>query len=234
MSTASQEQQKENAGNTPHVNAWQRKMLPWLIIMPTVLIVVFIILATLQMSKFNEALIIKPDNILNDTSILLLSKQGKGDMRWMTLVRLEEQSYYRRYNQGSMTLMARIYKQYLGFFTGMILAIVGAVFIIGKLREDTSTITLSTEAKLNASLASSSPGIVFGLLGTILMITTMVSHNDVVIEDAPLYLNAQAIIALDQPDAPVQRKAATEDIKKLLGQQALEIKKQDSLKNLKK
>ena len=46
---------------------WQQKLLPWFIIMPTVLIGVFIYLASQQLVKFNNALETKPDSLLVGT-----------------------------------------------------------------------------------------------------------------------------------------------------------------------
>lgn len=220
---------KTGAPDELSIERWQSRLVPWFIIMPTALIAVFIFLATRQMTKFNSALMVKPDVSIGQVSEHVVSNAD--DMRWITLVRLEQESYYRRYNQGSLLLMSRIYKQYLGFFTGMILSIVGAIFIIGKLREKTSRIDFAAESKLKASLASSSPGIIFGALGTVLMLTTMVSHNEVVVEDSPLYLNANAIVALHLLDAPESANNPLDQnaILSLFKDQEMEIQKRDSL-----
>src|SRR5260221_264798 len=104
-----------------------------------------------------------------------------------------------------MLLMSRIFTQYLGFFTGMILAIVGSVFIIGKFTEGTTTIegSITDQAKLN--LISSSPGIIFAVLGTILMVSSILKHNDITVADSPLYLNSNSILSLDVADALGQK-----------------------------
>ncbi len=120
---------------------WQQKLLPWFIIMPTVLMAVFIYLASQQLVKFNNALETKPDSllvgaILPNPSTLDFANNNldyQKYLQWITLTKLEQESLYRRYNQGGLLLMSRIYTKYLGFFTGMIMAIVGAVFIIGKI-----------------------------------------------------------------------------------------------------
>jgi len=182
---------------------WQQKLLPWFIIMPTLLMGVFIFLASQQLVKFNHALETKSDTLLvgdilpNPQSIDF--SQGNLDqqtyLQWITLTKLEQESLYRRYNQGGLLLMSRIYTKYLGFFTGMIMAIVGAVFIIGKIREGTSKIEGSANEMMKFSIVSSSPGIIFGVLGTFLMIATIVTHNKIEIQDRPLYLNATTIMS---------------------------------------
>lgn len=186
-----------------HTLRWQQKLLPWFIIMPTLLVGVFIYLASQQLVQFNKALETKPDSLLVGTILPNPNALGFSTkdldyqkyLQWITLTKLEQESLYRRYNQGGLLLMSRIYTKYLGFFTGMILAIVGAVFIIGKIQEGTSTIEGSARDLMKFSVVSSSPGIIFGVLGTALMLATIVSHNNIEIQDRPLYLNATTIMS---------------------------------------
>ena len=183
-----------------HLYAWQKRLLPFMVIVPSVLAAVFIWIATVQMMKFNTLLDTKPDPSFIGKMIPNPTDPGTdGNLRnnlayyrWLTLTHLEQESLYRRYNQGGLLLMSRIFTKYLGFFTGMILAIVGAVFIIGKLSEDSTQMSGKT-GQLSFSLASSSPGIIFAFLGTILMITTILQHSEITIQDSPLYLSAPGI-----------------------------------------
>jgi len=178
------------------VNSWQKKLLPWLIIMPTILILLFIYLATRQMQQFNTVIEAKSesviDKIIPSPSDTLLNNNLKGNMdyiRWITLARMEEKSLDRRYNQGGLLLASRIFTKYLGFFTGMILAIVGAVFIIGKLQESSSDIEGAVGDQMKLKIVSSSPGIIFGVLGTVLMLSTILQHAEIELKDQPLFLN---------------------------------------------
>jgi hypothetical protein len=181
---------------------WQQKLLPWFIIMPTILIGIFIFLATQQLVKFNEKLQTKPDSTLIGKILPVGEGRNISDGKYKyllltVLAHLEQESTYRRYNQGALLLMSRIFTKYLGFFTGMILAIVGAVFIIGKIREDSTSLTANVNEMMKFSLISSSPGIIFGVLGTILMLATILKHNDITVQDSPLYLNANTILAIE-------------------------------------
>ncbi|MFZ4522477.1 MAG: hypothetical protein ACOYNC_12280 [Bacteroidales bacterium] len=178
------------------INNWQKKLLPWLVIMPTVLILLFIFLATQQMQRFNSIMDVKPgsdiEKMMVPPSDPSLSPNLKGNMdyiRWVTLAKMEEKSLDRRYSQGGLLLVSRIFTKYLGFFTGMILAIVGAVFIIGKLQEDKTDMEGSMGEQVKMKLTSSSPGIIFGVLGTILMLSTILQHTDITVSDQPLFLN---------------------------------------------
>ena len=107
--------------------------------------------------------------------------------QWRTLARLEAHSIQQRYHQANVILMSRIWTTYLGFVTGMILSIVGATFILGKLREQSSQISGETEL-WKVSIASSSPGLVMVVLGTILMLTTILVHHKIDVHEGSLYV----------------------------------------------
>jgi len=193
---------KTTLQNNRAIQQWQNKLLPWMIAMPTLLIGAFIVLGTLKLNNFekfayrgddksNELSI--PSPYANDTDSAL--KKNAEYIQWYSLVKMEEFSINRRYNQGGVLLMSRIYIKYLGFFTGMVLAIVGSVFIISKLKEDVSEFEGSIQDKTKFRLISSSPGIIFGALGTALMMTTILTHSEINVKDMPLYLNTYNITA---------------------------------------
>lgn len=176
--------------------SWQNKLLPWLVIMPTLLIILFIYLATRQMQRFNSVIDAKEESVIEKliptVADSVLYNKLKGNMeyiRWITLARMEEKSLDRRYSQGGLLLVSRIFTKYLGFFTGMILAIVGAVFIIGKLQESDSDIEGAMSDQIKLKIVSSSPGIIFGVLGTVLMLSTILQHAEISVKDQPLFLN---------------------------------------------
>ena len=109
-------------------------------------------------------------------------------VQWKTLALLEKNVLERRYHQANILLMARTWTQYLGFLTGMILALVGAAFILGKLREESSDFQ-ARNAEAEISFKSTSPGLILAFLGTILMLATIFSHKEIVVNDAPIYTN---------------------------------------------
>jgi hypothetical protein len=181
--------------------SWQNRLLPWLVIMPTILILLFIYLATRQMQRFNAVIDAKEESVIEKLiptkADSALNAKLKGDLdyiRWITLARLEEKSLDRRYSQGGLLLVSRIFTKYLGFFTGMILAIVGAVFIIGKLQESSSDIEGGIGEQMKLKIVSSSPGIIFGVLGTVLMLSTILQHAEISVKDQPLFLNPANVL----------------------------------------
>lgn len=176
--------------------AWQNKLLPWLVIMPSILVLLFIYLATRQMQRFNTVIDAREESVIDqlmplssDTALNLRLKENLEYIRWITLARMEEKSLDRRYSQGGLLLVSRIFTKYLGFFTGMILAIVGSVFVIGKLQEDTADIEGTMSEQMKLKIISSSPGIIFGVLGTVLMLSTILQHTEISVKDQPLFLN---------------------------------------------
>jgi hypothetical protein len=189
-------EQRKSQTELARINSWQKKLLPWLIIMPTVLILLFIYLATKQMQQFNTVIDSKSESSVEKLLALpsdpSLDNNLKGNMdyiRWITLARMEEKILDKRYNQGGLLLASRIFTKYLGFFTGMILAIVGAIFIIGKLQESSSDIEGAMGDQMKLKIVSSSPGIIFGVLGTVLMLSTILQHTEIALTDQPLFLN---------------------------------------------
>ncbi len=171
---------------------WQRKLLPWIIIMPTILILLFIYLATVQVKVFNDNVYEEKDEIIasiinnyGDSSYVINNREY---LQWLTLSALEEETINNRYKQGGLLLISRIFTKYLGFFTGMILAIVGAVFIISKYSENETKLDGSIHENAKFNLVTSSPGIIFGLLGTILMAISVLEHNTIEVTDEAQYL----------------------------------------------
>lgn len=165
-----------------------------MIAIPVLLIGIFTVVSYLQVSDMNERITSSETMDLH----LLWQKQPDDSVltgadymnlqRWRALTAMENMAMTKRYQQGGLLIITRIFTKYLGFLTGMIMAIAGAVFIIGRIKEDQSDLAIGTGDK-TASLKSSSPGIIFGVLGTALMGMTIMQHTDIGITDRPLYLH---------------------------------------------
>lgn len=59
---------------------------------------------------------------------------------------LEYDAIGRHFRLLNVALMARLWIKYLGFVTGMIISLIGASFILGKLKEDTSNLEASNSS----------------------------------------------------------------------------------------
>src|SRR5450755_4056290 len=97
--------------------------------------------------------------------------------RMKSLVALEVGSLQNQYFQANSLLMSRVWITYIGFVTGMIMAVVGCVFILGKLSINISSVSAKIAGN-NLSISSASPGLILAFLGTCLMISALfVNHT---------------------------------------------------------
>jgi hypothetical protein len=179
--------------DTRAMDQWQSRLLPLMIRMLVGLTVFFFLASLIQLVYLHTSIREGPRLDVVD---LMVGEGGEdglaADLR--ALVILESNALERRYHQANVLLMSRVWRRYLGFVTGMILALVGAAFILGKLREEVSDVELkSTAAALN--LKSTSPGLVLTVLGVVLMIATIVTHHEITIADTPVYVRQAAVTA---------------------------------------
>ena len=191
-----------NKEETRQLNKWQNRLLPWMIIMPSLLILIFIYISTRQLDDFKTSIngyrsSFSEQNLVSPADTTVKSAAIRTNMeyiKWYSKVKMEEKALDHRYAQSGFLLVARTYTKYLGFFTGMILAIVAAVFIISKLREGETTFGGTAGEKMQFNLVSTSPGIIFGILGTTLMMATILYNPTIDQTDSPLYLTPELSI----------------------------------------
>ena len=163
----------------------------------------FFVSSLVQLGRLNENIAQKPSvSILRELKSMEQANPAlAGDsehVRWKTLLLLEEQTIEHRYAQVNATLMLRAWTRHLGFLTGMILAFVGAIFILSKLSE--SETRLSAEGGgAKGALATSSPGLVLAVLGTVLMVVTLTTSFEFSTRDVPVYLAAPAAAEVAAP-----------------------------------
>ncbi len=172
---------------------WQGRLLPLMIRMLVGLTLFFFVASLLQLAFLHASIRESPRLDVAD----VVEAHGDGDRLaadLRALVILESNALERRYHQANVLLMSRVWRRYLGFVTGMILALVGAAFILGKLREEVSDVELKSGAA-ELSLKSTSPGLVLTVLGVILMIATIVTHHEITTADAPVYVRQAAVTA---------------------------------------
>src|SRR4030095_13435575 len=102
---------------------WQYKLLPWMVILPSILIMVFIFLATRQLNVFsaeiNNYKTSELDRVFinqKDTSLKIPADIKKDEFaKLYVLSKMEEQLMNKRYSQGGALLISRLYTKYLGF-----------------------------------------------------------------------------------------------------------------------
>lgn len=115
-------------------------------------------------------------------------------LRWKVMITLEQDAMQLRYQNINATLLLRSWTRYMGFLVGMVLAFVGAFFILGKLKED-PTQASGEGGGFKFTIASSSPGIVLALLGTALMAMTLMVKFDFEVGDKPVYILPYGLVS---------------------------------------
>jgi hypothetical protein len=169
--------------------AWQKRMLPLMVRLVLVLALFFFTVSLVQLTYLHWTIRQAPPIDLSPALAEFKSHPPETFEHRLKLAELEvlagldAATVQQRYHQVSAMLMARVWKGYMGFVTGMILAMVGAVFILGKMQE---ALSLSSDAARGSlSIRSASPGIIMSILGVALMATAVVVNHRIDVTDAP-------------------------------------------------
>ncbi|MCC6370351.1 MAG: hypothetical protein IT236_05030 [Bacteroidia bacterium] len=181
-------------GQQANASAWQKWLFAIGLACALLFFVVFVFTTLTQVSEVQSSISNSPN--LNDTVLYNLISHAKpserNDKIDMSLLLLENQIIKKRYHNANVILKAQIYTKYLGFLTGMILSLLGAMFILGKYRELPTDVKVQSNDpnKLNLQLQSTSPGIILSVIGAVIMITTILSKTDIIVKDYAIYLQA--------------------------------------------
>jgi hypothetical protein len=210
---------------------WQTRLLPFVLVLLTLLTLFACVSNVLQVYQVEKHI-----ETNHEIDLKELAPSALGDAatatekltyaRWRTLVAMELNAIESRYHQANMILMTRVYIVFLGFTTGMVLAMVGATFILAKLRESESTMEAGT-ATWKMAFTSASPGLVLALFGTTLMLATIWARTEISVRDKSVYLSE----SFDVPDT-TQTQDKTMELRKQLKQSSEEVK--DTLKKTEK
>lgn len=199
---------------------WQEKMLPLISGMIIGLTVFFFLASLVQLFYLHMSIEKAPKQEITESFAGLVEGQEQFTFdnklaiaRFKSLMLLEANALARRHHQANVLLMSRVWTRYLGFVTGMILALVGAIFILGHLREPDSEISAKTQSG-TVTFKSASPGIFLALLGVTLMLTTIVTHHEISVTDVPVYIADERLTgassrAGEKPDLDMPKPFAT-------------------------
>ena len=172
------------------------RLIPVVIVFPVIFLVFFIVVSMIQLKDINSRIEEGQSQAVKE--MLIKSTAGEQlseDYRqFLTLAALEEESLNERYRQGHYSLVSRSFKQFLGFFTGIIMVIVGSVFVLLKLKDHMDLGAQQGES-WKFSLVTSSPGIAFGVVGAVLISIASLSNDKIVVRDSGLYLTREYLVA---------------------------------------
>jgi hypothetical protein len=185
---------------------WQRRLLP-LMRSALVLMALFFFAASLyqyqqlyrDVQQHAPSALAQLDRL--EQRLVPAQRDSLDYVRWKTMVTLEQDAMQMRYQQINASLLLRTWTRYTGFLVGMVLALVGAFFILGKLKEDNSQVS-GESGGFKFAVASSSPGIVLATLGTALMAITLLVKFDFEVSDKPVYILPYGLSSLSAPAAP--------------------------------
>ena len=163
---------------------WQKNLLPVMKRMVIGLTLFFFIATFGQLVYLHLSISNQPDLEISEAFTLLEKnptytfEQNIEATEMKSLLSLEAASLAKRHHQANVLLMSRVWVRYLGFVTGMILSLIGGIFILGKLSTPVSEVTTNANVA-NFSIKSASPGIILAVLGVVLMIMTITVHHQI-------------------------------------------------------
>lgn len=163
---------------------WQLKLLPLMRAALVLMAIYFFVASLLQYQQVYQDISQQPTSSLRS----LESARGDPDaVRFRTMVALEQDVMALRYRHLNATLLLRTWTRYTGFLVGMLLALTGGFFILGRLKEDPTHLA-AEGGGARFDLATQSPGIVLAILGTALMMVTIWVRFDIELRDKPVYV----------------------------------------------
>lgn len=170
---------------------WQNRMAPLMVSVVVVTTIFFAIVMLLRFSAIERTLQDPPQSqIAIPWTKAGLEPSDWRDQKDLASVQadfiLEREIIARRYRQASAVLSLRLWTRLMGFLTGMILAMVGAAFILGKLTSPANEITGGASGA-SLSIKSASPGIVLAVLGSVLIGISLVMPVTADVRDAAIY-----------------------------------------------
>ncbi|WP_439695083.1 hypothetical protein ACFGVS_18410 [Mucilaginibacter sp. AW1-7] len=179
-----------------NIQKWQKSLLPFMQIAIVLLTVFYLVASYLQFNAVTEK-IQKPisADLSKITDVYTLGKMTNNaitsaDKKMMIQATFEAYTVQARQQNLEVLLMSRTWIKYLGFITGMILCVVGCTFILGKLSDKNPTSGTATVSQAQVSIKSNSPGLIMAALGTILIVTSIITHQNIEKTDGNIYLNS--------------------------------------------
>lgn len=174
----------------------QQRMLPFTKVVLVLLGAYFILASTWQLYLINTQIGIHEPAVVSQRIDDLIKQAEHQDAlavtRLIIQADLERTLLSRRYHQANVFLMSRIWIQYLSFLTGMILAIMGGVFILGQLRTSDSRVEAEAGTLGKFSFNSASPGVVLAVLGCCIILAALVTVTPIEIPETAVYLDGAA------------------------------------------
>ncbi len=193
---------------------WSARLLPLMTWMVLGLTLFFFIASAAQLTylhleirKSPQPDLSQPLAALLDGTVSTKNTARQQNARVAVLSTLELSAMNYRYHQANVALLSRVWMRYLGFVTGMVLAMVGAVFILGRLQDQGSTASAKS-AGGSFTFKTASPGLILSALGVVLMLTTITTHHEIAVSDQAIFIKGEAQ-SITAPAATTRQKRDT-------------------------
>jgi hypothetical protein len=193
LGDVAQSREKNSAIRPRFVEArWQRQLLPFLVGSLGVLTVFLCATIALETRYIQRR--------MESALEVDLRPAANQEFRTNGAFLLEANLIERRYRAATVAALSRVYLVFLGFGTGMVMTLVGATFILGKISEQETSID-GEGSSFKASLRSGSPGVILAFFGTALMLSTIFSKTDISVSDRAVYMGGGFEGTLTDPNA---------------------------------
>ena len=183
------------------VSSWQRRLIPVMVGMVVAAAIFFALISVREFERLQ--VLLEPPKAAAERILDDFDKMGAASFQQKMAVSdrkvsfvLEQQSIDRRYQQAHALILGRLWTRFMAFTTGTLMALIGAAFILGKMRESASQLQGGGQG-LTVSLTSTSPGIVLSVLGTILIVAALFASGEVHTTDPPSYRDTNVDITGD-------------------------------------
>jgi hypothetical protein len=192
---------------------WQARMAPFMTA-AVVSTALFFAIATIWKFGDIEARLMKPSSefAVATWSTPIAPRDFNEQMRLEATrasYNLERELVARRYEQGNLAFVSRLWTRFMGFVTGMILALVGAAFVLGKLETDKSEMGAAA-SDMSITMRSTSPGLLLAVLGTLLMGLSIALPVTVSVTDGAVYY-VQPTARYDEPPSKTSGAPSNKD-----------------------
>ncbi len=167
----------------------RERWLEWLVILVAVIGIAVASASSIQLVNSRLASLDQSVERLQATVTCLVDPSLPPETaRMSALACLEQQSVRSRYQLMALTVQSRIWTRYYACVAGFLLIAVGAVFIIMKVRE--SPHELGAGAKgVSVTFKSASPGLAMTVLGTLILIASILAPGEVTTTDSAAYIS---------------------------------------------
>lgn len=168
------------------VERWRGRLLPFMMLMLVLGSVFFGVVSVVQVRELDKQLVEEAKLVAVPPRPEILPAT-EASYAYDVTVALEQGVIARRYHFALGMIRVRLWTRMLGFSAGMVLAMVGAAFVLGRLQEPASRLS-ARGGGLALSLTSASPGLLLAVLGTLLMISSIAVSPNVTTSDGAVYV----------------------------------------------